>query len=352
MYSSIFEGATPSVQGLHSVSPEVERLFIERGELVFSALQSWRHMPISEGFTAVTSKDLQDPTLGVSFVDVKSMLNIDSLLYAPVTSSWMPSMFMRSWNKSTDETYNKDRKHRLFSIIALCWYLDKVACTQEKVFAISRGSWTVIEAQHNILEYLTDYVRLVTGHPNPKDLAFVFTQSNFAYRRDPNLRGSSHHAGRSPQSQFGIDMRLEADQGVLKLLPYGHTHILFSQIVHPFSLESNALLTFIKMEPLGIGSVVAALWHGINFIESKRYVEDTARREKDVPAFILEKYIELMGVEANDCQKLIIAEMCFNIEAKSSDLLRAFIDFCIENSVNEPKNRTGNEVVLDLCKPD
>lgn len=274
MIINAFEGSDPvtsepsgqaAPQRLHGVSQEVECFLVAKGEQVFRALQAWKYAPIPGSVTSVTSKDLTDPTLGILFDDIEKQLHIPELLYAPVTAACMPSMWLRSWNKSTDETYNQDRKHRLFSIISLCWYLDKVACTQESVPAISRGSWTLIEAQHNILHYLTDYVRLVTGVSNPKELPFLSTQSNFAYRRDPALKGSSHHVGRSPESQFGIDMRLEADQGVLKLLPYSHTHILFSQIVHPIAVDGNALLTFMKMEPLGMGSMASAAAHGAHF---------------------------------------------------------------------------------------
>ncbi len=339
-------------QRLHSVSPEVERLFVEKGEQVFKALQSWQYAPISESVTSVASKDLTDPTLTILFDDVMG-INIPELLYAPVTAGCMPSLWLRGWNKSTDVTYSKDRQHRLFSIIALCWYLDKVACTQENVPAISRGSWTLIEAQHNILHYLTDYVRLVTGAPNPKDNAFTWTQSNFAYRRDPDLKGSSHHAGRSPESQFGIDMRLEADQGILKLLPYSHTHILFSQIVHPVCLAEGGLLTFIKMEPLGMGSAVAAAGHGVNFLASKKVVEDTARREKDIPPSIVEKYAEFLHLEVGAVRERTVAQMCWSIKnyfmdkSESTEKVKEFIQLCEQNRLNNPTVRTGNEVVLD-----
>ncbi|PIZ34393.1 MAG: hypothetical protein COY39_00005 [Alphaproteobacteria bacterium CG_4_10_14_0_8_um_filter_37_21] len=357
-----FEGAGSSTnepwvntapQRLHSVSPEVECLFVENGEQVFRALQSWKHTPIPESVTSVTSKNLTDPTLDISFDDVVEKLNIPDLLYAPVTAGWMPSMLIRSWNKSTDDAYNQDRKHRLFSIISLCWYLDKIACTQENVSAISRGSWTLIEAQQNILHYLTDYVRLVTGTPNPKNQAFFCTQSNFAYRRDPNLKGSSHHAGRSPESQFGIDMRLEADQGILKLLPYSHTHILFSQIVHPASLDTPALLTFIKMEPLGMGSAVVAAGHGVNFLESKKAVADTARREKDIPPAIVKQYANIMHLEVSQVRNTTIAQMCCNIKkycmekSECDEKFNEFVDFCKQNKLDNPMVRTGNEVVLD-----
>lgn len=386
-----FEGADeqPSVtpkqavsQRLHSVSPEEEALFIAKGEQVFTALQTWEYAPpvtepatgnscqsvygmlsgvansfVSKSRPESDSKSLTDPTRHISFDEVEKKLDIPKLLHAPTTAACMPSMWIRGWNKSRDNTYNDDRKHRLFSIVSLCWYLDKVACTQENVSAISRGSWTVIEAQHTILHYLTDYVRLVTGATNPKDLPFALTQSNFAYRRDPNLKGSSHHAGRSPESQFGIDMRLEAEQGILKLLPYAHTHILFSQIVHPHSVDENALLTFIKMEPLGMGSAIAALGHGVNFFNSQQYVEDTARREKDIPKAIVAKYIEITGASESQCKKITIAEMCYNISKIPEDskndthvLLQSFIVFCKQNGLDYPTARTGNEVILDLRK--
>lgn len=302
-------------------------------------------------------------------------------------SSWKPSSLIRWTFSSTDEGYIALRKNQMLEIIALSWALTDLAKQQDEFF--ERGSFTIIDPEHRLTRFLLEYVKLTTGYQTPETLPFLLTISNFAYRRDPALKGSSHHKGHCPESQFGIDVRFEPCQGVLKLLPFDYTHVLFAKL----DLGQVEPLLFFKLEPVGMGGVPEVVAHSFNFYHSQRSLLAGTRREKDIPEVIKAAFHKLqvtanlpastktIGAMYVEAQKLLakqagVGEMLTAvveeddgfIETEAGKFLtmsedragllnneetyeaaKAFIE--LVDTVYKNRNnhvRTGNEVILDL----
>lgn len=208
-----------------------------------------------------------------------------------------PTISLRWYWSSVDETYNTTRKNQMIGIVAITWALADLAEKQGDSF--ERGSFTIKDPEHRLYNFLLDYVRLTTGYDDPQTIPYVLTTSNFAYRREPTLYGSSHHKNHCPESQFGIDVRFAPSEGVLKLCPYDTTHLLFAML--DLGGQEEPLL-FVKWEDLGMGSFGATLSHSLGFMHSQKNVKNDARREKDIQEDItssFEKLKTLAGLNGN-----------------------------------------------------
>ncbi|MCE3230969.1 MAG: hypothetical protein K0R52_897 [Alphaproteobacteria bacterium] len=271
-------------------------------------------------------------------------------------AGWNPVNAARWFLASQDQSYIVTRKNQMIAIIALTWAMTDLAKQQKDFF--ERGSFTLIDPDHRLADFFLDYVRLTTGYKDPQEVPFAQTACNFAYRRDPEWRGSSHHKGRCPESQFGIDIRFETFQGVLKLLPFGHTHLLFAKL----DMGQPEPLLFLKSEDMGMGSLPALAIHGFGFLHSQSHVASEARREKDIKEEIRAafqafqvaagiegpfKTIRAMSLEAQRLLDVVAAEDLASAAVKA----QSFMD--IVNSTYPNGNnhlRVGNEVIIDLSR--
>lgn len=256
--------------------------------------------------------------------------------YAP--SAWIKFLLPNSKNIEQRQEY-------LAQIICLGWAFDALAEQQGESF--SRGSFTIVDPEHKILNFLLGYVRLVTGKKEPKTLPLVKTINNFASRRKPELHGSSHHYGQTPEAQFGIDVRFTADQTVYGLLPSRHRHVLFGKLDVP---GSTLPLTFVKFEPVGLGSSAEFFAHLLNFANSGQ-VSGEARREKDIPDMITEAFETLVpnsGIKR--LHQMINHEFFKDHPQDFENFIGLLKETYNTNDIELLKARTGNEVVLDLRK--
>jgi hypothetical protein len=228
-----------------------------------------------------------------------------------------PTNALRWWWSSTDETYITKRKNQITGIIAITWALADLATKQNDTF--ERGSFTIVDPNHALYTFLLSYVKLTTGFEDPQTVPYAYTSCNFAYRRDPILYGSSHHSGRCPQSQFGIDVRFGPTEGVLKLLPYNNTHLLFALLDVEDQQEP---LLFMKWEEIGAGSLGAAAYHGFGYHGSQANVSDEARREKDI----------LLSMQQSFENLKLIADLKDDYKTIRSMVLRA------ENLIEKTRN--------------
>ncbi|CAO5674152.1 MAG: hypothetical protein NEHIOOID_00017 [Holosporales bacterium] len=280
-------------------------------------------------------------------------LNNPQYLYAPVMANAEIALWVRGFmSMVTSDPQAEERKNYLMTIVCIAWALDSYATQKGQPFA--RGSFTLIDCQHKLLNYLKGYVTLCTGAQDPKTLAYAKTTSNFAYRRDPNLKGSSHYKEHSPDSQFGIDARFENSSGVLKIFPHGHSHILFGLIRYS---EQEKNLTFFKMEEIGIGNFLSAVAHGFNLAQSGKNLLST-RREKDVPEVVKDMYVRLSG-RYYSCEFKWVKDMYIALKSQDkilesesetelkSGLANFFFKQAIKEGYDYPDIRKGSEVILD-----
>jgi hypothetical protein len=270
-------------------------------------------------------------------------------------ASYAPSNYVRWFLSSDDQNYITTRKNQIIALIAIGWAMTDLARQQGDFF--ERGSFTIIDPSHRLTNFLLDYVKLTTGYQDPQTVPFVLTSCNFAYRRDPSLHGSSHHNGRCPESQFGIDVRFEPSEGVLKLLPFDYTHFLFAKL--DVGNQEEPLL-FLKFEDLGMGSLGATTVHSLGFLHSQSHVSGEARREKDIIPAVASSFkefqeaagiigsfktIRLMYLEARKI--LDMTTQSKEAHEKAGNFL-TLIDALYPNGNNHL--RVGNEVVVDLKK--
>jgi hypothetical protein len=298
--------------------------------------------------------DLKNSTV---FADMMKHLEPvkEDLKYSKLADYAFVSNGLRWCFTNTDQTYVTTRQNHLTAILAMCWALTQQADDQKDPFA--RGSFTLVDPGHKFYNFLLDYVKLVTQTENPQALAFEMTVSNFAYQRDPKKKQTSHHVNRSPESQFGIDMRLAPHEGVLKVLPHQHSHILFGKL----DVDGQETpLTFLKLEEIGMGSKGAILMHGINFQRSAAYLDDSTRREKDIRPEIsasfeaLEALARQNQVAMPEHKKTIrsMFQIAQQLAASETPVAAAAQDFLGKlDSTYTAKNhdlRVGNEVIIDL----
>ncbi len=309
-------------------------------------------------------------------------------------ANYAPTNVFRWYWSSTDDTYIKTRKNQMTGILAITWALADLATKQNDTF--ERGSFTIVDKDHRLYNFLLDYVKLTTGFEDPQAVPYALTSCNFTYRRDPSLYGSSHHKQHCPQSQFGIDVRFGPTEGVLKLCPYNTTHLLFALLDIEGQQEP---LLFLKWEDLGMGSIGATAVHSLGFHGSQATVSDTARREKDILSTIQQSFntlkqlanmegdhktIRSMVLKANDLKEQALISKTFydedtknlqNLPLSSINTLASIHQKTSTNTSNAEQQKTiydeaesflylinelypngnnhlrcGNEVILDLFK--
>ncbi len=254
---------------------------------------------------------------------------------------------------SSDDSYNQERKNRLTAIAAIMWAFTDLSHKKNSVF--SRGAYTIMDPNHNVANFFMDYVKLVTGSDNPTETHCALTKSNFAYRRLPEKGGSSHHKGRTPLGQFGIDLRFESWETLMSILPFSMAHILFGQL----DIEEDQHLLFVKPEPVGLGSKGEFMDHSCHFLNSG-HVENDTRREKDINPKIITAFQNIIETSDLENSATTVRDMILTakeIENKNfiSETTRGAInDFndVIESLYSEDNNeiRIGNEVILDLSQ--
>ena len=254
---------------------------------------------------------------------------------------------------SSDETYNIERKNRLTAIAAVMWALSDLSEKKDSLF--SRGSYTIIDPNHNLFNFFLDYVKFVTGSEDPTQTHCALTQSNFAYRRLPEKGGSSHHLGSTPTGQFGIDMRFEGWETLMKILPFSMAHVLFGQL----DMGQEQPLLFVKPEPVGLGSKGEFFGHSFHFLNSG-HVEVESRREKDIKPQVAKAFQRIVEAVDFDVPVKTVRDMLLairkieRVDILSETLSSAIDEFNVLIETLYPREqheiRIGNEVIIDMRK--
>jgi hypothetical protein len=234
-------------------------------------------------------------------------------------ADYLPSSIIHWYFSSPDKNYQTKRKNYIVAIVGLTWALTDLASKHKEIF--ESGSFTIIDPDNRIGEFLLGYVKLTTGCSNPKTLPFALTPGNYAYRRDPKMYGSSHHLDHCPDSQFGIDVRFESSESVLGLLPFDKTHILFSpKLDIGKQLEP---LIFVKLEDIGMGSIYAMVGHTFKLGNSKVNGKKDSRKEKDIYPSIREAFRELQALGGLDGKFKTIRSMYLSaIELSKNTIIK------------------------------
>jgi hypothetical protein len=266
----------------------------------------------------------------------------------------------------------QQRQEILARIVAIMWQLDIKALGQGEGF--TSGSFKLIDPGFKLYNYLISYVKLARTQ-----------SSSFAYERNPQKGQSSHYKDASPESQYGIDVRFEANESSLQLLPHRKSHIIFGKIV--IDPKSTTPLIFIKLETIGLGSVSDKINHGMGFIktrfDSKEKLEET-RKEKYIKPDIQKVYSKAFAIfrtfdtkdQQDSSKKLLMAEKPKNISGMIEMLNKAkmvqssspktqaalpslnlevqnfmkLLDTLYPNDKDSISLRTGHEVIIDLRK--
>lgn len=283
------------------------------------------------------------------FYDLCKFLNNkterDKLLYAPRMSFLsMQLLTNKLCEKSQIFGAGHDmlscQKNYLLAVASIVYGLLDKCAQQNQQF--ERGSITIIDPQHRIYHFLKGYVDFVTQ----------YRMTNCGYERNPQKGYSGHHVNQSPESQFGIDMRWQYDEGCLKLLPCDMTHVLFGKIIHENGVGKEQQLTFFKLEPIGIANFASMVAHGANSTMTIMEPANSAwRREKDYPEGVEDLYKRLM--EMSDKEKLStstlpIHQMYKDLNAKNPSLADEFKTFCETRGFHHVEVRTGKEAILDF----
>ncbi len=258
---------------------------------------------------------------------------------------YAPSSFLRWY-------FGKEKPHvqeYLAKIICLCWALNDLAVQQKECF--TRGSFTLIDPNKRIFHFLKGYVCLVNNYTLMDFKPWVLTTSNLAYRRDPESNGSSHHTDQTEGSQFGIDIRFRSYETLYGLLPHLMRHILFGRLnLVTTSQSRNLPLTFIKFEPVGLGSSTEILTHITNFAAPVTSIEGK-RREKDIPDEVWDVFVKLTQDKSFDEKKIYKMLDHYHFRNHPEDLkkMQFILKKFFPNDTKELLDiRTGSEVILDL----
>lgn len=297
----------------------------------------------------------------------------ESLKQQTRTSSTAKSDPLLIGKKSKGTTLESQEQQELLArIIAIMWKLNAKAASQGEGF--TSGSFKVIDPGYKLYNFLLKYVNLARKQ-----------SSSFAYERNPQKGQSSHYKDASPESQFGIDVRFEANESSLQLLPQSKSHIIFGKLT--INSNSKLPLLFIKLEALGLGSLSDKINHGIGFLktraDSKELLERT-RKEKYIKPEIQAAYNKVFAIfktfERKDQQdhsrKPLMVEKPKNISSMIEMLNNAqmiqsssfrtqtalsslktegqkFMELLANIYPNDKDNialRTGHEVIIDLNK--
>ncbi|OJX04006.1 MAG: hypothetical protein BGO76_06200 [Caedibacter sp. 38-128] len=296
----------------------------------------------------------------------------ESLKQQTRTSSTAKSDPLLIGKKAKGTTSDIQKRQELLArIIAIMWQLDAKAAAQGEGF--TSGSFKVIDPGYKLYNLLLQYVKLARTQ-----------SSSFAYERNPQKGQSSHYKDASPESQFGIDVRFEANESSLQLLPRSKSHIMFGKLT---IADSKLPLLFIKLESLGLGSLSDKINHGIGFLktrtDSKDLLERT-RKEKYIKPEIQEAYRKVFAIfktfdskdQQDNSKKPLMAEKPKNISSMIEMINKAkmiqtsssktqaalssfkaegqkFMDLLATLYPNDKENislRTGHEVIIDLNK--
>ena len=204
-----------------------------------------------------------------------------------------------------------DRQEHLRAIVQIMWYLYSEAINKHEAFI--EGSFIILDPDFKLYNFLMLYARRcnqdITGQRDPLNHR---TTNPFACSRD-----SSHwKPSQAHWSHYGIDMRLEADQPVLNILPTGKPHLLFGIVGE----KPNRL--FIKFEDHGLyadGGICPKelLGHAWYYVLSR-----IRKQQKVLPPAVYKQFIEptLGSDEGDDIRKehtsTVFAQRCWQILQK------------------------------------
>jgi hypothetical protein len=205
---------------------------------------------------------------------LKYSVILDILPHVSPTKIWYDifgsSQNSRQKGDMQQETFHDDY---LTAIISVSWALKDLGDEQGDVF--QRGSYKVLSRNNNLIQFYQNYIYLCHGASSHDDFEQSQTTSTRGYQRRPVLQ-TSHY---KDHMQYGIDVRFSESLSLFKLLPYGHTHILFGDLGFKESTEYHAF--FLKFEDVGIGRISETLLHSCHFIQPVTD-ESQCRREKDI----------------------------------------------------------------------
>ncbi len=294
----------------------------------------------------VNDKDLNF-TRNKSFPDSSLFkdLTAEKTKYAPTWSQFALQYHTRRLTSNSDLELNVERKNRLFAIISIYWALADMAEQQGEAF--KQGSYTIVDPKHLLASFFDKYKEVCAK-----------IATNLVYERI-----STHHKGRCPATQLGIDARFEPWEGIRKLFPHDMTHLLTARFNTDDKQEAQLL--FIKPEKVGMGDIGAWIVHGAHLVESKVYGPapgSRRERESDIPADITGQFKELQEsirfpgeyktVQSMYTKATEVLESEFkkgpelSLVGNNARYLINKIDTLYPNGHND--KRTGNEVIIDL----
>lgn len=339
------------------VSQKQQQHIIEKGNQLFRKLYASN--------TGIATHDYlglyQDHNLGIEAAYYKSQEGIVNTL-----SSWMS---VSSWAKSANRYLYGDLEHAntrrdyLAAIICLMWSLYNKAKKEQKKH-MQRGSFKIIDPKGKLYNFLLEYTKFSTGNNIPGFLS----ANSFAYSRNPEYGLSSHY--KDSPNQFGIDIRFFGDANTTAILPADNPHLLFGQIK-----IDDQNYTFIKFEPAGLGDFIEYIHHSTDFINSLRSQHSdllNSFREKDVSkelqnvfdtfvnmynsymqqpftkklknnVYTMLKDVITMYETLQDSKNMLPKDILQNIEKNK----KHFLNTLINNTIDHPDIRHGNEIILD-----
>lgn len=247
---------------------------------------------------------------------------------------------------------DEKRREELAKIVALMWKIRAVG--KERGEDAVSASYKLIDPGNKVYAFLKSYVNLAKTHA-----------SSFAYERDPKKGKSSHYIKESPESQFGIDIRFQANQSSLPLLPYKKVHLLFGKLKMKESPRNDLL--FVKFESQGIASPIETVKHGVNYLKTllKTSKEKLSGRiEKVIRPEVIQAYLALTD-KLSSLEKSIVqpdqastVAQILEISKKIMTLNPAFkataekvyeaVQSLYPHDGSYSGIRTGNEIIIDL----
>jgi len=261
-----------------------------------------------------------------------------------------PSLLFKK-SKATAAGDERRREH-LAKIIAIMWKIRAIG--KERGEDAVSASYKLVDPNNKLYTFLKSYVSLAKAHA-----------SSFAYERDPKKGKSSHYIDESPESQFGLDIRFQANQSSLPLLPYKKIHLLFGKIKIKESSQDNLL--FIKFESQGIASPVETIKHGINYLKtflrsSKEKL--SARIEKVVRPEIVQAYLLLTNNLSPSEKSMVQADLATTVGEilstskkimamkpsfkEAGGKIYQIVKSLYPHDGSYSELRTGNEIIIDL----
>lgn len=323
-----YEEDSSTVKVSKSLPQKYQDILIEKGYDIFKAITHNEIKSLSPALSLINSipSEIKEKTAFNTYAQ-----------HAP-TAYWR-------WYREKD---NITFQEYLAQIICLMWAVDDMAIRQQEGF--KRGSFTLIDPDYRIFNFLKTYVCLVNDVKKVDDLPYLITSSNLAYRRDPASSCTSHHTDQTDGPQYGIDIRFRGYETIYGLLPHCRRHILCGKL---FITSSNLPLTFLKFESAGLGSSMEMAYHTISFMKPVSSKGDK-RREKDIPYEIRRVFKELVPYEDRvDELKIheILDHVHFRMGKNYQDKVR-MLNVVQQHYLKDPESllfiRTGNEVILDL----